>query len=64
MQRESDTTGRNTKKVVYTCEATGIKVEKIINTLTDMNFIYIIPTSGKKYAVTEECADDLIKSFK
>ena len=51
------------KVVITTCETTGIRVKTGLNVITDMKFYYVIPKSGKEYAVTKELAEDLIESF-
>ncbi len=50
-------------EVLYESELLPIKIRKVFDSITKMSFIYIIPGSGIQYAITEECADDIIKSM-
>jgi len=51
------------EQIIYKSESFPFKVKKVFDSITKMNWIYIIPLSGKEYAITEECADDIIKSM-
>ncbi len=51
------------EQIIYESDVLPFKIKKVFDSITKMNWIYIIPISGKQYAVTEECADDIIKSM-
>ena len=50
-------------ETIYESELLPIKIRKVFDSITNMSFIYIIPGSGIEYAITEECADDIIESI-
>ncbi len=50
-------------ETIYESQLLPLKIKKVFDSITKMSFIYIIPGSGIQYAITEECADDIIKSM-
>lgn len=50
-------------ETIYESQLLPLKIRKVFDSTTNINWIYIIPGSGIEYAITEECADDIIKSM-
>jgi len=50
-------------ETIYESQLLPLKIRKLFDSITNINWIYIIPSSGVEYAITEECADDIIKSM-